>query len=58
MIYHAVASHPDWWFTWRRHTTHLTALGVQVVQVFRQMQLAALQATEPFEQQLSQCLVD
>ena len=38
--------------------TQLTELGVQVLQVFRQMQQAALQATAPFEQQLVEWLVD
>ena len=38
--------------------TQLTELGVQVLQVFRQMQQAALQATEPLAQQLMQWLVD
>lgn len=38
--------------------TQLTALGLQVLPVFRQMEQAALQAAEPFAQQLAQCLVD
>ena len=38
--------------------TQLTELGVQVLQVFRQMQHAALEATEQFEQQLVEWLVD
>lgn len=38
--------------------TQLTALGLHVLPVFRQMEHAALQATEPFEQQLAQWLVD
>lgn len=38
--------------------TQLTALGLQVLPLFRQMEDAALQAAAPFAQQLAACLAD